>query len=146
LVVAATTEGARAEAIAAARRLSAIAELVARRANGPTHSAYWSCDNWAKLIRNGAKSQPVRHPGDAPTEPGYRPLAALERFIRRRDMTCRFPDCDHPAEFADIDRTIAYPLAPTHASNLKCLCRKHHLLKTFHTGWRDEQHPDGTIV
>lgn len=24
--------------------------------------------------------------------------------------------------------------------------RKHHLLKTFWTGWRDEQHPDGTIL
>jgi hypothetical protein len=24
--------------------------------------------------------------------------------------------------------------------------RKHHLLKTFWTGWRDEQWPDGTIV
>jgi hypothetical protein len=31
-------------------------------------------------------------------------------------------------------------------TNLKCLCRKHHLLKTFSTGWRDEQWPDGTIV
>jgi hypothetical protein len=30
-------------------------------------------------------------------------------------------------------------------TNLKCLCRKHHLLKTF-LGWRDEQLRDGTIV
>ena len=66
----------------------------------------------AELIRNGAKIQPVRHPGDAPPEPGYRPSAALERFIRCRDMTCRFPGCDHPAEFADIDHTIPYPLRP----------------------------------
>jgi hypothetical protein len=35
-VVAAIAEGARTEAAAAARRLSAIAELVARRADGPT--------------------------------------------------------------------------------------------------------------
>ncbi len=100
----------------------------------------------AELIRNGAKIQPVRHPGDAPPEPGYRPSAALERFIRCRDMTCRFPGCDHPAEFADIDHTIPYPLGLTHASNLKCLCRKHHLLKTFWPEWRDEQSSDGTIV
>jgi hypothetical protein len=26
------------------------------------------------------------------------------------------------------------------------LCRNHHLLKTFWTGWRDEQWPDGTVV
>jgi hypothetical protein len=100
----------------------------------------------AELIRGGAKVRPVRHPGDAAPAPGYRPSAALERFIRCRDMTCRFPGCDHPAEFADIDHTIPYPWGPTHASNLKCLCKKHHLLKTFWTGWRDEQLPDGTVI
>ncbi|MCH9669645.1 MAG: hypothetical protein K0U80_17580, partial [Actinomycetia bacterium] len=34
---------------------------------------------------------------------------------------------------------------PTQASNLKCLCRKHHLIKTF-WGWGDDQLPDGTII
>ena len=103
----------------------------------------------AELIRNGAKVRPLRHPGDAPPESGYRPSAELERFIRCRDLTCRFPGCDRPAEFADIDHTVPYPLGPTHPSNLKCLCRKHHLLKTFWSGpngWRDQQHPDGTIT
>jgi len=100
----------------------------------------------AELIRGGAKVRPVRHPGDAPCEPGYRPSAELERFIRCRDMTCRFPGCDRPAELTDIDHTVPYPVGPTHPSNLKLLCRKHHLLKTFWTGWRDEQWPDGTVV
>lgn len=100
----------------------------------------------AELIRDGAKIQPLHHPADSLPEPGYRPSAQLERFIRCRDMTCRFPGCDRPAEFADIDHTIPYPLGPTHPSNLKCLCRKHHILKTFWSGWRDEQRPDGTIV
>jgi hypothetical protein len=103
----------------------------------------------AELIRGGAKVRPVRHPGDAPPEPSYRPSAALERFIRCRDMTCRFPGCDRPAEFTDIDHTVPYPMGPTHPSNLKCLCRKHHLLKTFWAGvngWRDEQRPDGTVI
>jgi hypothetical protein len=100
----------------------------------------------AKLVRGGAKVRRVRHPAEAPPEPRYRPSAELERFIRCRDMTCRFPDCDRPAEFADIDHTVPYPHGPTHASNLKCLCRKHHLLKTFWAGWRDQQWPDGTIM
>lgn len=100
----------------------------------------------AELVRNGATIQPLHHPADAPPEAGYRPSAQLERFIRCRDMTCRFPGCDRPAEFTDIDHTIPYPLGPTHPSNLKCLCRKHHLLKTFWAGWRDEQWPDGTVV
>jgi hypothetical protein len=85
----------------------------------------------AELIRNGAKVKKVRHPGDGPPEPGYRPSAELERFIRCRDMTCRFPGCDHPAELADIDHTIPWPRGLTCGSNLKCLCRKHQLLKTF---------------
>ena len=72
----------------------------------------------AELIRGGAKVRPVRHPADAPPEPGYRPSAQLQRFIRCRDLTCRFPGCDRPAEFADIDHTVPYPLGPTHASNV----------------------------
>jgi hypothetical protein len=100
----------------------------------------------AELIRDGAKVRPLRHPEDAPPESGYRPSVALDRFVRCRDLTCRFPGCDRPAESCDIDHTIPYPLGPTHPSNLKCLCRKHHLLKTFWTGWRDEQRPDGTVV
>ena len=42
-----------------------------------------------------------------------------------------------------------YPVGPTHPSNLKLLCRFHHLLKTFHTGphgWTDRQLPDGTVI
>ncbi|WP_332103834.1 HNH endonuclease signature motif containing protein [Mycobacterium florentinum] len=101
----------------------------------------------ADLIRNGAQVLPVRHPGDSKmAEPGYRPSAALDAFVRCRDLTCRFPNCDRPAEVCDIDHTIPHPFGPTHPSNLKCLCRKHHLLKTFWTAWRDEQRPDGTVI
>ena len=81
-------------------------------------------------------------------EPGYRPSRRLRRYVRTRDMTCRFPGCNHPAEYADLDHTIAYGTGLTHPGNLKALCRKHHLLKTFWTGtggWADRQHPDGTI-
>lgn len=100
----------------------------------------------AELVRQGAQLRPVRYPGKHVTaEPQYRPSAALDAFVRCRDLTCRFPNCDRPAEFCDIDHSIPYPLGPTHPSNLKCLCRKHHLLKTFWTAWRDEQRPDGTV-
>jgi len=101
----------------------------------------------AELIRSGAQVRPMIHPGNrvAP-EPGHRPSAALDMFVRCRDMTCRFPNCDQPAELCDVDHTTPYPLGLTHPSNLKCLCRKHHLLKTFWTAWRDEQQPDGTVV
>jgi hypothetical protein len=86
----------------------------------------------------------VRHPGDSPPESRYVPSAALARFVRCRDLTCRFPGCDEPADHCDIDHTIPYPAGPTQAANLKCLCRKHHLLKTF-WAWLDRQLPDGTV-
>jgi hypothetical protein len=91
----------------------------------------------------------IRHPGDAPPEPRYCPSRALADFVRCRDLTCRWPGCDKPADICDIDHTVPYPVGPTHASNLKCQCRFHHLLKTFWTGehgWRDRQLPDGTVI
>jgi Domain of unknown function (DUF222) len=96
---------------------------------------------------DGRAASVVRHlrrPSDEP-EPGYRPSTALDEFVRFRDLTCRFPNCDTPAEFCDVDHTIPWPLGPTHASNLKCVCRKNHLLKTFWEGWSDRQFPDGTV-
>ncbi|MGV0038115.1 HNH endonuclease signature motif containing protein [Mycobacterium colombiense] len=86
------------------------------------------------------------HPGDAPPEPGYVPSRALADFVRCRDLTCRWPGCDRPATDCDVDHTIPYAEGgPTHASNLKCLCRTHHLVKTFWC-WRDQQLPDGTLI
>ncbi|BBY60425.1 hypothetical protein MSAR_35610 [Mycolicibacterium sarraceniae] len=99
----------------------------------------------AELIRSGAKVRYLRRPGEEP-EPQYRPSTALDEFVRMRDLTCRFPNCDRPAEYCDVDHTIPWPRGATHASNLACKCRKHHLLKTFWDGWRDEQAPDGTIT
>lgn len=91
-----------------------------------------------------AKSKPVSLPPDR-AEAGYRPSTALAAFIRFRDLTCRFPGCDAPADVCDVDHTVPFPLGPTHPSNLKLLCRHHHLLKTFWTEWRDKQLPDGTV-
>jgi hypothetical protein len=100
-------------------------------------------------ILERASIREVRHPGEGPPEPRYTPSRRLAEFVRCRDLTCRFPGCDKPAQFCDVDHTVAYPVGPTHPSNLKCLCRFHHLLKTFWNGtngWRDRQLPDGTIV
>ncbi|SPM29922.1 HNH endonuclease signature motif containing protein [Mycobacterium terramassiliense] len=102
----------------------------------------------AELLREvagNAKIKPLWLP-PAKAESGYRPSAALAEFVRFRDLTCRFPGCDAPAEICDIDHTVPFPLGPTHPSNLKLLCRYHHLLKTFYVQWRDRQEPDGTVV
>lgn len=104
----------------------------------------------ADLANRGiAELRPVRHPGDSPPEPHYRPSKSLADFIRCRDLTCRWPGCDCPAQFCDIDHTVPYDVGGlTHSSNLKLYCRRHHLLKTFWVGsggWRETQFPDGTI-
>ncbi|HYZ67348.1 MAG TPA: DUF222 domain-containing protein, partial [Mycobacterium sp.] len=96
-----------------------------------------------------ATLRPIRHPGDAPPEPHYRPSQALADFVRCRDLTCRWPGCDKPAYGCDIDHTVPWPIGPTHASNIKCYCRFHHLLKTFYCGvggWREQQRPDATLI
>jgi hypothetical protein len=93
-----------------------------------------------------AKLVPLVHPIDAAPEPGYAPSKKLAEFVRCRDLTCRWPGCDRPAFDCDIDHTVPYADGgPTHASNLKCYCRTHHLVKTF-WGWRDQQLPDGTVI
>jgi Domain of unknown function (DUF222) len=99
----------------------------------------------AELVRS-ARLRPLVHPADAPPEAGYTPSQALADFVRCRDLTCRFPGCDQPATRCDLDHTIPHAGGgSTHASNLKALCRRHHLLKTF-WGWRDRQLPDGTVI
>jgi hypothetical protein len=97
-------------------------------------------------LAKSAKLVPLVHPGYAPPEPGYIPSKALADFVRARDLTCRWPGCDVPAFNCDIDHTIPYAAGgATHAANLKCYCRIHHLLKTF-WGWREQQLPDGTLI
>jgi hypothetical protein len=98
----------------------------------------------AELARS-AKLRPLIHPG-ASSEPQHIPSQALADFVRCRDLTCRFPGCDRAAVRCDVDHTIPYgDGGPTCASNLKCLCRLHHLIKTF-WGWSDKQLPDGTVI
>ncbi|OBI40638.1 HNH endonuclease signature motif containing protein, partial [Mycobacterium sp. E796] len=97
-------------------------------------------------LAKSAKLLPLVHPGDAPPEDGYVPSKALADFVRCRDLTCRWPGCDAPAVGCDLDHTIPYSQGgTTHASNLKCYCRLHHLIKTFF-GWTERQLADGTLI
>jgi hypothetical protein len=103
-----------------------------------------------ELIGLGATVRPVPNAAELCTEPRYRPSAKLARYVRSRDLTCCFPNCDRPAERCDLDHSTPHGAGGlTHPGNTKCLCRKHHLLKTFWTGptgWTDHQLADGTIV
>ncbi len=99
----------------------------------------------AELIIGGTRVR-VIDPATLGTEPRRRPSAALQRFVRTRDLTCRFPGCDRSALRADIDHTQPWPTGATHPANTKAYCRTHHLIKTFLPGWKDRQYPDGTLV
>lgn len=97
-------------------------------------------------LARGARLRPLVHPADTPPEPRYVPSQALADFVRFRDLTCRFPGCDKPATECDLDHTVPRGSGGhTHASNLKALCRQHHLVKTF-LRWADQQLPDGTVI
>ncbi len=77
----------------------------------------------------------------------YRPSAGLDRAVRARDVTCRFPGCRRSADSAgtDLDHTVPWPQGPTAATNLAVLCRRHHRLK--HTpGWNAALHPTGIMT
>ena len=101
----------------------------------------------AELLRElatGARLRPLIAGGGP--EAGYRPSERLAGFVKARDLTCRAPGCRRPAVKCDLDHTIPHAQGgSTCASNIKCLCRLHHLLKTF-AGWRDRQLEDGTVI
>ncbi len=89
----------------------------------------------AEQVRALAKEATLRlldEPSVSPAEAlRYQPTAAVERWVRMRDLTCRFPGCDRPAVVCDLDHTIPFNHADprkgglTLARNLKCLCRQH---------------------
>jgi Domain of unknown function (DUF222) len=84
-------------------------------------------DSVRDLAAAGATTKPLTMPSGA--EPAYRPSTILAAFIRWRDLTCRFPGCDAPADVCDIDHTTPYPYGATHPSNNKLYCRSHHQVK-----------------
>ncbi|SDP59016.1 protein of unknown function [Klenkia soli] len=89
--------------------------------------------------------------GPPPAVDRYSPSADQVRFVKARDQHCRFPGCHRPAEYVDLDHVTAYdhdnPTAGgrTCVTNLVCLCRRHHRLKTHAPGWHFAIDPDGTL-
>ncbi|MDJ0358822.1 HNH endonuclease signature motif containing protein [Rhodococcus sp. H29-C3] len=67
----------------------------------------------------------------------YRPSSELAKCVRQRDRTCRHPGCDVTAAACEIDHVVPYRHHdPKHGgwtvlTNLHCLCRYHHMLKTM---------------
>ena len=56
------------------------------------------------------------------------------------------PNCGQRVGWADLDHVIPHSCGgPTSCTNLCCLCRTDHRLKTFARGWRFVMDPDGTL-
>jgi hypothetical protein len=108
----------------------------------------------AELARQGKRGCPEHgHAGcgcpvlgrPAPTD-AYEPTAAQRRFVTTRDRRCRTPNCGQRAGWADHDHVVPHAAGgPTTCTNLCCLCRSHHRLKTFARGWTFRMEPDGTL-
>jgi hypothetical protein len=92
---------------------------------------------------------PADGPGLRPPPPTstYRPAAAQERFVEVRDRHCRMPGCRRRAGRCDIDHAVAHADGGATACwNLCCLCRRHHRIKTFASGWHFELLGDGQLL
>ncbi|WP_305852265.1 HNH endonuclease signature motif containing protein [Blastococcus sp. PRF04-17] len=148
----ATTEPTATEATAEPAARAALAELLDLRAVTGTALAHLPALavvdeltgqllalTTAAGLRTGQALDP---PG--PT-PGYAPATALQKFVRARDRRCRFPGCRTPAIRCDLDHNQPWPLGPTSADNLCCLCRHHHRLSHQAPGWRMQRRPDGGL-
>jgi hypothetical protein len=84
------------------------------------------------------KVTPVIDLNQTLTSTGYTPGPRLREQAMLRDGTCAFPNCTKSARTADLDHIEPYdPTGPpdqTNSTNLACLCRSHHRLKT-HGDW-----------
>lgn len=77
----------------------------------------------------------------------YTPSAGQRRFLVTRDRTCRHPGCTISAGWADLDHVVAHGAGGvTDCSNLCCLCRRHHRLKTHADGWTHAMSDDGVLT
>ncbi|WP_181032280.1 HNH endonuclease signature motif containing protein [Arthrobacter sp. ZGTC212] len=102
-----------------------------------------------RLARQAAHWTPVeRHPDtEEILRVGRRRKvpAGLQRWLRARDGTCRFPGCRTNAVIAEIDHTKPWSHGgTTDHDNLEHLCRRHHMFKT-RGFWKARQHAPGII-
>ncbi|RBY87167.1 HNH endonuclease [Blastococcus sp. TBT05-19] len=97
-----------------------------------------------ELRRKAADGLGLGPPG---ASSGYRPGAALDRFVRVRDRRCRFPGCRRRVPLGgELDHDRPWPDGLTSAGNLTGYCTGHHRGKHQAPGWRHELAEDGTLT
>ncbi|WP_241176067.1 HNH endonuclease signature motif containing protein [Modestobacter sp. KNN46-3] len=84
--------------------------------------------------------------GPPPATTAYSPTERQRSFVITRDRRCRFPNCGQRVGWTDLDHVTAHACGgPTDCTNLCCLCRSHHRLKTFAPGWQYRLDRNGTL-
>jgi hypothetical protein len=99
---------------------------------------------WCGDTRTKVTIKPVIDLNTELAAPGYAIPERIREQVLLRDRTCVFPWCTRPARRSDVDHIVEFDHGavaegrpqpgPTTTSNLACLCRSHHRLKT-HTAW-----------
>ncbi|MDN3481806.1 DUF222 domain-containing protein [Arthrobacter sp. APC 3897] len=102
-----------------------------------------------RLAREAARWTPVeRHPDTHEVlRVGRRRKVppGLQRWLRARDGTCRFPGCRTNAVISGIDHTTPWSRGgATDHDNLEYLCRRHHMFKS-RGFWKANQSVPGII-
>ncbi len=105
-----------------------------------------------RLARRGCAAHPGAPCGcpvlaAPPAVARYTPSAGQRRFLTTRDRSCRHPGCHVEPARADLDHVVAHSAGgATDCSNLCCLCRRHHRLKTHADGWTHTLDDDGVLT
>jgi hypothetical protein len=123
-----------------------------RMENGQRLVLLEQIQSWCADSRTEVTIKPVIDLNTELTAQVYKVPADIREQVQLRDRACVFPGCARPARRCDVDHIIAYDHdadaegrpqpGPTTTSNLACLCRFHHRLKT-HSAWRYEMTAPG---
>ncbi|PXY22187.1 HNH endonuclease signature motif containing protein [Prauserella muralis] len=85
---------------------------------------------WRRIVTDPLTGRPV----DVGRQ-RYRPPVVTGEFVRVRDRECRFPGCQRPAQFGDVDHHRPWGKhGGTNHRELIGYCRRHHRLKDK-PGW-----------
>lgn len=98
------------------------------------------CDARLQTVLDGADGLPIGIGRTSRTIPAW-----LNRQIRHRDRTCRFPGCERTS-WVHAHHLVHWSKGgPTDLDNLVLLCPYHHRL-VHEGGWRIEGSPNGDLV